>query len=84
VDGIEKQDEFNVIVHLNAVDPDFLKKLTDPAFSIVSPATFGGGDGGSGAYMAASSDGTNLTLAPFAGYWDAAAIPSENMEVPAP
>jgi peptide/nickel transport system substrate-binding protein len=84
VDGIEKVNEFSVIVHLNAVDPDFLTKLTNRAFSIISPATFAGGDGGSGAYRAVSNDGTTLTLEPFAGYWDAAAIPGENMEVPAP
>ena len=84
VDGIEKQDEFVVIFHLNTPDPEFLNKLANVAFAIVSPATFGGGDGGSGSYKAASNDGTTLVLEPFAGYWDAAAVPSENMEVPAP
>lgn len=84
VDGIEKQDEAVVIIHLNTPDPDLLTKLTDPAFSIMSPATFAGGDGGSGPYKAASNDGTTLVLEPFAGYWDAAAIPAEGMEVPAP
>lgn len=84
VDGIEKQDEFNVIIHLNTPDPDFPNKLTDPAFSIISPAAFAGGDGGSGPYKVASNDGSTLTLEPFAGYWNAEAIPSEGMEVPAP
>lgn len=84
VDGIEKVDEFTVIIHLNAVDVDFLTKLSNPAFSIISPATFAGGDGGSGPYKAGANDGTTLTLEPFAGYWDAAAIPGEDMEVPAP
>jgi peptide/nickel transport system substrate-binding protein len=84
VDGIEKQDEFVVIIHLNTPDVDLLTKLTDPAFSIVSPATFAGGDGGSGPYKVASNDGSTLGLEPFAGYWDATAIPSESMEVPAP
>lgn len=84
VDGIEKQDEFTVIIHLNTPDPDFVTKLTNVAFSIISPATFAGGDGGSGPYKAAANDGATLTLEPFAGYWDAAAIPSEGMEVPAP
>lgn len=79
VDGIEKVDEFTFIIHLNTPDADFLTKLTDPAFSIVSPAF-----AGSGPYVAASSDGTDLTLEPFAGYWDAASIPSEGMQVPAP
>ena len=84
VDGIEKQDEFVVIFHLNTPDPEFLSKLANLAFSIVSPSTFAGGDGGSGSYKAASNDGTTLVLEPFAGYWDAAVVPSENMEVPAP
>lgn len=84
VDGIEKVDEFTVIIHLNAVDPDFLKKMTNIAFAIVSPDAFAKGDGGTGAYAAAANDGSTLTLEPFAGYWDAAAIPAEGMEVPFP
>lgn len=84
VDGIEKQDEITVIIHLNTPDPDLLKKMANVAFAIVSPATFTSGDGGSGPYRVAANDGTTLTLEPFAGYWDAAAIPSESMEVPAP
>lgn len=84
VDGIEKQDEFVVIIHLNTPDADMLTKLTNPSFSIVSLASFAGGDGGSGPYKAVSNDGTTLVLEPFTGYWDAAAIPSETMEAPAP
>lgn len=84
VDGIEKQDEFTVIIHLNNPDPDLLTKLTDIAFAIVSPNAFDGGDGGTGPYFAAANDGGTLTLEPFAGYWDAASIPGESMEVPAP
>jgi len=84
VDGIEKVDEFTFIIHLNTPDPDLLSKLTDPAFSITSAVNFAGNDGGSGPYKAVSSDGTNLTLEPFAGYWDAASIPSEGMQAPAP
>jgi peptide/nickel transport system substrate-binding protein len=83
-DGIEKVDELTVLVHLNTVDPDFVTKLTNPAFSIVSANAFAGGDGGTGAYQFESSDGTNVTLAPFAGYWDAAMLPAESMTVPAP
>lgn len=83
-DGIEKVDEFTVLVHLNTVDPDFLTKLANPAFSIVSASAFAGGDGGTGAYQFESSDGSNITLAPFAGYWDAAMLPTESMTVPAP
>ena len=84
VDGIEKQDEYNVIIHLNTPDADLLTKLTDPSFSIISPATFAGGDGGTGPYKVAAAHGDTLTLEPFAGYWDAASIPSNTIEVPAP
>lgn len=83
-DGVEKVDDLTVLVHLNTPDPDLLKKLSDPAFSIISSNAFGGGDGGTGPYKFVSSDGTTLTLEPFAGYWDPAAIPSEGMQIPAP
>lgn len=79
-DGIEKVNDFTVLVHLNTPDPDFVKKLTDPAFSIVSPNTFERGDGGTGAYRFSALNGSAVTLEPFAGYWNPAAIPSENME----
>ncbi|MBK6791497.1 MAG: hypothetical protein IPG80_02945 [Anaerolineales bacterium] len=84
MDGIEKQDEYNLIVHLNAPDVDLLTKLTDPSFSIISPAMFAGGDGGTGPYKVVAANGDTLTLEPFAGYWDAASIPSKAIEVPAP
>lgn len=84
VDGMEKVDESSVIIHLNTPDPDFLRKMTDIAFAIGSPASFAGRDGGSGPYRAESNDGTTLVLAPFDEYWDSAAIPGEKMEIPAP
>lgn len=83
-DGIEKVDELTVLIHLNTVDADFLTKLANPAFSIVSANAFAGGDGGTGAYFAEANDGTNVTLAPYAGYWDQAMLPTESMTVPAP
>ncbi len=81
-DGIEKVNDFTVLVHLNAPDADFLTKLTNPAFSIASPASFAGGDGGTGAYKFSSGDASKVTLEPFAGYWDTAAVPTSNMEAP--
>jgi ABC-type transport system substrate-binding protein len=81
-DGIEKVDDLTILVHLNTADPDFLTKLTDPAFSIASPNSFAGGDGGSGPYKVSSSSASSLTLEPFADYWDSAAIPTKNIEVP--
>lgn len=81
-DGIEKVNDMTVLVHLNTPDPDFLKKLTDPAFSIVSPDAFAGGDGGSGPYRFAGLSGSTVTLEPFAAYWNPSAIPSSGMDVP--
>jgi len=81
-DGIEKVNDFTVLIHLNTEDPDFLKKMSDPAFSIASPASFNGGDGGSGPYQFVSMSGSIATLEPFTGYWNASAIPASGMEVP--
>ena len=83
-DGIEKVDGLTVLVHLNTADPNLLTKLTDAAYVIVSPAAFAGGDGGTGPYRFSSSSDTTITLEPFADYWDASAVPSQNMEIPAP
>ncbi len=81
-DGIEKVNELTVLVHLNTPDAEFLTKLSDPAFSIVSPKSFSGGDGGTGPYKLASLSGSTATLEPFSGYWDKAAVPSKGMEAP--
>jgi peptide/nickel transport system substrate-binding protein len=84
-DGIEKVDGLTVLVHLNTADPEFLNKISSPAFSIVSPASLesGTGDGGSGPYKFASfvDADTTIKLDPFEGYWDAASIPGQSMEV---
>jgi len=87
-DGAEKVDEATVILHLNTPDPDFLTKLANPAFSIVSPAAFGaagfgtssGKDGGTGPYMISAFTDSGLTLAPFADYWNPSAAASANMD----
>jgi peptide/nickel transport system substrate-binding protein len=83
-DGIEKVDGLTVLVHLNTADPEFLNKISSPAFSIVSPASLEAGDGGSGPYKFVSfvDADTTIKLDPFEGYWDAASIPSQSMEVP--
>lgn len=82
-DGIEKVDDLTVLVHLNTPDADFLTKLSDPAFAIVSASAFTGGDGGTGAYKFGSLSGSTATLEPFSGYWNASAIPSKSIQVPA-
>ena len=79
-DGIEKVNDLTVLVHLNKVDADFLSKLSNSAFSIVSADAFGGADGGSGPYQVGSVSGSTATLEPFPGYWNAEAIPSGSMD----
>lgn len=77
-DGIEKVDTLTVLIHLNTPDPDFVLKLTNPAFSMVN------NNSGTGIYKIASNDGTTITLEPFTGYWDPSVIPTENMTIPVP
>ncbi|HKJ38479.1 MAG TPA: ABC transporter substrate-binding protein [Anaerolineales bacterium] len=87
-DGGEKVDETTILLHLNTPDPDFLTKLTNPAFSIVNPtalnaAEFGmsaGKDGGTGPYMISTFTDSSLTLTPFADYWNPSTATSGNME----
>lgn len=89
-DGIEKVDDRTVLVHLNTPDNDFLTKLADPAFSIISPSAlaapgFGtpsGVDGGTGPYKIGSWNTDSVTLEPFANYWDTNAIPTSSMDIP--
>lgn len=88
-DGIEKQNETTVILHLNKPDPDLLTKLSDPAFSIVSPAAlqaagFGtpkGKDGGTGPYKIGKWKDSGLILQPFSSYWDPSVVPASEMEL---
>ncbi len=88
-DGIEKQNDTTVILHLNIPDPNLLTKLSDPAFSIVSPAALQGAgfgtstgmDGGSGPYKLGAWNNTGLTLDPYSGYWDATKVPTSSMNI---
>lgn len=88
-DGIEKQNDTTVILHLNRPDPNLLTKLSDPAFSIVSPAalkaagfgTTSGKDGGSGPYKLGTWNNSGLTLDPFSSYWNASAVPTKSTTV---
>ncbi len=41
-DGIEKVNDLSVLVHLNRQDPEFLGKIADGAFAIVSPEVLKG------------------------------------------
>ena len=88
VDGIEKVDAYTVLIHLNAPDSQFLAKLANPAFSMVSPAALGaagfgtatGKSAGTGNYQIASWSDTGLTLEPYAGYWGTPA--TDALELP--
>ena len=43
-DGIEKVNDFTVLIHLNRPVPDMLAGLSDPAFSILSPTGLADGE----------------------------------------
>ncbi len=88
-DGVEKQDAFTVVVHLNRPVEDFLNKIADPAFVIASTSAMSAGgfgtsagvDGGSGAYTFSFGDSA-INFEPNSGYWNKDAIPSAGMSVP--
>ena len=76
-DGAEKVDDLTVLIHLTIPDSQFIVKLNNPAFSIVSPTAFGadyfgtmlGQAAGTGPYSLASWSETTLALNPNAEYW---------------
>ncbi len=82
-DGIEKVDNYTVLIHLNREVPDLLDILGMTAFSIASPtaietdgAFFGAADGsavGTGGYFLASWDTDMLVLVPNPDYWGSVA-----------
>jgi peptide/nickel transport system substrate-binding protein len=88
-DGIEKVDELTVMVHLNTPDPEFLTKIADPAFAIISPdalsapdfGTTAGVDGGTGPYVIGDLNTESLTLEPNPDYWNPGAIPTSSIEI---
>jgi peptide/nickel transport system substrate-binding protein len=88
-DGIEKVDELTVLIHLNTPDPDFLTKMANPAFAIISPdalaapdfGTTAGVDGGTGPYMIGEFSADGLTLEPNPDYWNPEAIPASSLEI---
>ena len=87
-DGAEKVDEYTVIIHLAKPDSNFLAKLVNPAFAMVSPAAFGadyfgsslGKASGTGPYSLSAWAETSLALEPFAFYWGGA--PTNALEFP--
>lgn len=87
-DGAEKVDEYTVLIHLTKSDGNFLAKLVNPAFVMVSPAAFGadyfgaslGKAAGTGPYSLAAWSESSLALEPFAAYWNGA--PTNALEFP--
>lgn len=87
-DGIEKVDEYTVLIHLNRPDANFLTKIENIAFGIASPAalTQAGADygrmkspiAGTGPYRVASWTDQGLTLEPNLAYWGE--IPTQGIE----
>lgn len=77
VDGIQKVDNFTVLVHLNRPVPELLTYLADPAFGILNPASLASGDYGgrdsvivsSGPYIVSSWTDAGLILSPNPNYW---------------
>lgn len=87
-DGAEKVDDYTVLIHLTKPDENFLAKLVNPAFSMVSPAAFSadyfgtslGIEAGTGPYKLTTWGDSGLTLEPFAAYWNGA--PADKLEFP--
>ena len=87
-DGAEKVDDYTVLVHLTNPDDNFLAKLVNPAFGMVSPVAFGadyfgtslGTASGTGPYQLITWGDSALTLEPFIAYWNGA--PADKLEFP--
>jgi peptide/nickel transport system substrate-binding protein len=85
-DGVEKVDDHTVLIHLNRTDNNFLAKLNNPAFFIVSPAAFGGdyfgtklgSVVGTGPYKLSAWTDSGLSLEPNASYWGT--VPASALE----
>ena len=77
-DGIEKVDDFTVLIHLNQPDPNLLANLANPAFAMRSPAsTDNKSAAGTGSYHITLWTAESFTIAPFDGYWGTPATGDE-------
>lgn len=82
-DGIEKEDDLTVLIHLNEPMDDFLEIISLPFFSILNPAALEAGDygmsvenvDGTGPYFIETWTDAGLTLAPNPDHWGE--VPSE-------
>jgi peptide/nickel transport system substrate-binding protein len=87
-DGIEKQDAYTVILHLNRPYETLMADLAQPYFFILDPAyltakgdaygTSAGTVNGTGAFVISSWTDASLVLSPNASYWDT--VPSADVQ----
>lgn len=78
-DGIEKVDNYTVLVHLNRPVPDLMVKLAKPYFLMLDPALLASAGeaygsspentNGTGAYVISAWTDSGLELAPSSSYW---------------
>jgi oligopeptide transport system substrate-binding protein len=77
IDGVQIVDRNNFLIHLNRPEPNLLKYLAEPAFSILSPAslaspaygTRGSSIISSGQYVITAWTDEGMTLSPNPQYW---------------
>jgi peptide/nickel transport system substrate-binding protein len=84
IDGVQKVDQFTVLIHLSRPVPELLTYLADPAFAILSPERLTGEYGArgsqiisSGAYLVESWTESELKLSPNPLYWGS--VPAESL-----
>lgn len=87
-DGIEKDNNLTVLIHLNRVMPDLIEKLSGPTFALVSPValtsggdkfgTTAGGAVGTGPYKISQWTETVITLQPNGDSWGT--VPDTGLE----
>ena len=88
-DGIEKVDDYTVLIHLNRPEPNLLQNLAQAYFGMLDPAVLasqGEATGttaqsvsGTGAYRVSSWTDSGLVLAPNPNYWGG--VPAENLNI---
>jgi peptide/nickel transport system substrate-binding protein len=85
IDGIQKVDQFSVLIHLSRPAPELLTYLADPAFAILKTDALAGGKYGlretpvisSGPYLVESWTNKELKLSPNPNYWGK--VPTESL-----
>lgn len=88
-DGVEKVDNFTILIHLNRPVPELLSYLAQPYFWIIDPAVLDSGAdtlgtsietvSGTGAYVLSGWTDTGLVFSPNAEYWDA--VPTADVQI---